>query len=657
MSKLQINPESIPKEQLRIREKCYHPSKAFEKFKNEDIDQSIPDRFEQQVQLYSDRLAVKTEDQSLSYDALNKAANRIAHAILEASGERNVSIGLLFEHGLEMVTAFLGALKAGKICVPLDPSYPATLLGHILHDSQTNLILTNNKNLSFAVKLAQGRCSLLNIDEIGSKIPNNNLDLSIPSDAIYAIFYTSGSTGKSKGVVQNHRNLLYRIMGYTNAIHICKYDRLTGFQPFSFRAVEVQFFGALLNGAAFFPYDLKNKGIEHLADWLISEEITICYAITTSYRHFMATLNGDEDFPNLRLVKVGGETILKRDVEQYKKSLPHNCVFMHNYAPTEAGAARWNMIDKKTQLTSNIVPFGYKVEDTEILLLDDSGFKVGDNQKGEIAIKSRYLSPGYWQNPELTKAKFLPTRDGGDERIYLTGDLGRMQPDGCLIYLGRKDFQVKIRGFRVEVAEIEKALLDLHAVKEAAVIAREEEQSGSYRLIAYLVACRQPFPTVGELQRALRQKLPYYMIPSTFVELEAFPLTPTGKVDRHSLPVPSPVRPELESCFVAPRTPVEKTMAKIWSEILEIEPVGIHDKFIELGGNSLLATRIISRTFDTFKVKVALQSFLGATTIAEMALIITQCWLDSIDKEELFRILSNFEKLTDSDAKNLIKLK
>jgi len=523
----------------------------------------------------------------------------------------------------------------------------------MLQDSRTDIILTNNKNLSFAVELAQGRCAVINTDESESRVPDKNLGLSISPDTLSAIFYTSGSTGQPKGVIQNHRNLLYRIMGYTNAIHICRNDRLTGFQSFSFRAAEVQFFGALLNGASFFPYDLKNEGIEHLADWLISEEITICYAITTSFRHFMATLNGDERFPNLRLVKVGGETILNRDLEQYKKSFHQNCVFMHNYAPTEVGAARWNFINKETRLTRNIVPFGYKVEDTEILLMDESGLEVGVHQIGEIAIKSRYLSPGYWQNPELTEAKFLPAPGGGDERIYLTGDLGRMRPDCCLIYLGRKDFQVKIRGFRVEVAEIEKALLDLQAVKEATVIARKEEQSGSYRLVAYLVASCQPLPTVSELQRALRQNLPYYMIPSTFVELGALPLTPTGKVDRHALPVPGLVRPKLESRFVAPRTPVEKTLAKIWSEILEIESVGIYDKFLELGGNSLLATRIISRTFNTFKVKLSLQSLLATPTIAEMAIIITQCWTEKVDHKELCRILTGFEKLSDSEAKKL----
>jgi amino acid adenylation domain-containing protein len=655
MNTFQVNAASIPEEQLRIREKCYHPSGAFEEFKKEGIDQSILDRFEQQVQLYPHRLAVKTKDQILSYDALNKAANRMAHAILAASGGGNEPIGLLLEHGLPMVTGFLGALKAGKICVPLDPSYPGKTIDHMLQDSQADLILTNNKNLSFAVKLARGKRSVVNTDECESRVPDKNLGLSISPHSLSGIFYTSGSTGPSKGVIQNHRNLLYRIMAYTNAIHICKYDRLTGFQPFSFRAAEVQFFGALLNGAAFFPYDLKNEEPEYLADWLIREEITIYYAITTSFRHFIATLKGNEKFPSLRLVKIGGETVLQRDLEQYKKFLPQNCVFLINYAPTEAGTSRLYFIDKEMHNIHNIMPIGYKVEDTEALLLDKSGLEVGVDQIGEIAIKSRYLSPGYWQSPELTEAKFFLAPGGGDERIYLTGDLGRMQPDGCLIHLGRKDFQVKIRGFRVEVAEIERALLDLYAIKEATVIAREEEQSGSKRLVAYLVPSFQSLPTVSELRRALKQSLPDYMIPSTFVEVDALPVTPTGKVDRHALPEPNLALLRLESLFVAPRGPTEKTLAKIWSEILVIEAVGIHDKFFELGGNSLLAARIISRVLNTFQVKLSLKQLLTAQTIAEMAVLITQSWAEKIDQKELDRMLTDLEKLSDSEAKKLTK--
>ncbi len=237
---------------------------------------------------------------------------------------------------------------------------------------------------------------------------------------------------------------------------------------------------------------------------------------------------------------------------------------------SETGTIRWYFIDKKTQINGNLVPVGYPVEDNEILLLDDAGKEVGINNIGEISVKSRYLSPGYWRRPNLTEATFQPDPAGGSERTYRTGDLGRMLLDGRLVHLGRKDFQIKIRGYRIEAAEIEMALLDIAGIKEAVVVAREDLPSDlsasprtGKRLVAYVVPNRQPVPTVGELRRLLAVTLPDYMIPSAFVTLDALPLAPNGKVDRRGLPAPGRARPELGSIFVVPHTSVEEVLAGI----------------------------------------------------------------------------------------------
>jgi len=286
-------------------------------------------------------------------------------------------------------------------------------------------------------------------------------------------------------------------------------------------------------------------------------------------------------------------------------------------------------------------------------LLDDSGKKPEVDRSGEIAFKSRYLSPGYWRMPELSKAKFLSDPDGGDKRIYLVGDMGRMLPDGCLLHLGRKDFQVKVRGYRVEIAAVEKALLNLENIKEAVVV-DGEDSIGEKRLIAYLVCDTQPAPSASSLRSALFQNLPDYMIPATFVMLDALPLNPYGKVDRKALPQPDNSRPELENPFIPARTPIEQTLTEIWSEVLNLNSVGIHDKFLDLGGNSLLGIRIISRVIRTFQVNLSLKSLFATPTIAKMAVLITENLAEKVERETLDQILTELDNLSNEKAKAAI---
>ena len=258
-----------------------------------------------------------------------------------------------------------------------------------------------------------------------------------------------------------------------------------------------------------------------------------------------------------------------------------------------------------------------------MLLLDDAGKEVGLNTIGKIAVKSRYLSPGCWGRPDITKASFLENTEGGDERIFLTGDLGRLLPDGCLMHLGRKDFRVKIRGFRVEAAEVEMALLDLDNIREAVVLARED-RPGDQRLVAYLVPATEPVPNVSQLRRCLIEKLPDYMIPSNFVILDSLPQLPNGKVNRRGLPAPDRSRPSLETPLKAPRTKIEKKLVMIWEQVLGLDLLGVHDNFFELGGHSLLATQIMSRLRDTFQLELPLRSLFETPTVSALAESIEQ---------------------------------
>jgi len=297
------------------------------------------------------------------------------------------------------------------------------------------------------------------------------------------------------------------------------------------------------------------------------------------------------------------------------------------------------------------LPAGYTTPDTEILLLDDNGYNVSAGEVGEIAIKSRYHAAGYWQREDLTKTRFLPDPEGGDRRVYLTGDLGRRQADGCVEHLGRKDFQVKIRGYTVSMGTIEAALLELEAVKEALVVAREN-QTGNHQLVAYLVPSRQAVPTVTALRRVLAQTLPTYMIPTAFVTLKSLPLTATGKIDRRSLPDPDRSRPELDTLYVSPRSPLEKKVAQIWAEVLSVEEVGIHDNFFDLGGHSVAATRVLSQVIQKFQLELPLRLLFQSPTVAEMAAVIAKHQGMNPGGEELARILTELESLSDEEAKS-----
>lgn len=646
----------LPREQQSIQAKCFHPNGTFVEFKKEEIEQSIPNRFERQVHRYPDRLAVRTRSHELTYDALNRAGNRVARAILAQRGAGEEPVALLFDQGAPVIASILGVLKAGKFYVPLDPSYPQARTAYMLEDSDAHLIVTDTQNLSLAKELAGNGHRVMNFEELDLSLSTENLELSVSPDNLAYMIYTSGSTGQPKGVVQTHRNVLHDIMNYTNAFHICRDDRLITLTAYSFADTARSTNGALLNGASLYPLDVREEGLTHLAAWLIEQEITIYRSVPTTFRHFISTLDGKEQFPKLRLVYMAGEPVYKRDVELYKRHFASDCIFINGMGSTECLTCRWYFINKETAINGNNVPVGYALEDIEILLLDDDGNQVGPNQIGEMVVKSRYLCPGYWRKPNVTQANFLLCPAGGEEQVYHTGDLGLTLADGCLLHMGRKDFQVKIRGHRVEVAEIEAAVLSSGKIKEAIVTLRED-RPGDQRLVAYLVPAERPAPTVATMRRALAEKLPGYMVPSAFAMLDALPLLPNGKVDRRALPTPGSARPDLATPFVAPQTPVEETLAGIWAEVLGLDRVGIHDNFLELGGDSLLATQVISRVISILQVEIALRSLFESPTVADMAMVITQSQMKKAQQKDIERTLAELERLSDDAAKQLFATK
>jgi amino acid adenylation domain-containing protein len=598
-----------------------HPAQTFVPFDNTAIDQSLCARFEQQVASHPNRPAVVSTNWQFSYSELNKVANGIARAVLSHLGESEEPVALLFEEGAFIIAAVLGILKAGKIYVPLDPAFPHERMAYMLENSQARFLLTNTKHLSRAQQVARAGQKILNCDDIDINITAGNLDRPISAEAGAVLFYTSGSTGRPKGVLHNHRNILVETRNYTNDVKICPEDKLSQCHSSSFVNSIRNIYGALLNGATLLPYDLASEGIASLAEWIRLHRITIFHTVPTTFRRLLDTVEPAATFPTVRILRIGGEPINNNDVKRFQRHFSPHCALMHVIGPTETLTIRRFFITRDWRSNDGKVPVGYAVPDKEVVVLDETGRDVGADQIGEIAVKSKYLAVGYWRRPDLTQTAFIPDPRGGDERLYRTGDLGLMRPDGCLIHMGRKDFQLKIHGYRVEVAEVEEALLDVDSI-EAAVVHAQADNTEESRLIAYVVPASDVAPTVSDLRRALAQTLPDFMIPSAFVFLEALPLSPTGKIDRQALPAPNHTRPALNVRYVAPRTRTESDLARIWAEVLELKQVGVHDHFLELGGDSLRATRILSRVTQAFRVELTIQALLEAPTIEQMAELI-----------------------------------
>jgi acyl-coenzyme A synthetase/AMP-(fatty) acid ligase/acyl carrier protein len=408
-------------------------------------------------------------------------------------------------------------------------------------------------------------------------------------------------------------------------------------------------FFALLNGASLLPFDVQRNGINRIPQWLLEEKITFLPISPSLFRNVCENLTGNEKFPNLRLLRVGSETARKTDVELYRKYFSSDCVMFNALNSSEAGVLRFFFINHNTEIAEPEVPAGYPLEDKEILLLDDSGREVGYNTTAEIVVRSRYLSPGYWRNPELTATKFKDDPQGGGSRLYFSGDLGLMLPDGCLVLKGRKDFRVKIRGYGVEIAEVENALCEHSKVKEVVVVARKNDLGEDY-LIAYFTTSDREAVCANELRAFLKSRFPNYMIPSRFILRERLPLTPRGKIDRQALPDPGKSRPEIGTPYVAARTPIEKQLAEIWAEVLSVDRVGIQDDFFDLGGHSLAAAKIIARVIQGFQLELPVTALFDSPTVTDMATVIVANETKRASERDLVRMLNEVEVMSDEEA-------
>ena len=640
----------LPPEQRAIRDKCFHPSGTFVEFPIEEIETSIPERFEKIVRMHPGRFAVEMDDERVTYEALNRAANRLANTILADRDVDNTPIVVILPGGFAQAVAILAVLKAGKMFLLQDPSSTDEERNHVLSDTQARLMITSENIKSAFSGLEQRNLRVIDVDVSNDRNSDQNPRIRVSPDMGAYIKYTSGSTKRAKGVIIPHRTILHGVMSYTNSCHFCSHDRSVQVNGNSIRR---SFFVHLLNGATLCPFDFRSGGIHQLAPWMERHEITIYRSFPGAFRLFVSLLSERERFPKLRIIRLGGEPMYRSDVELFKKHFQSDCVLIHSYASSETGFICSYYLDQSTKIIGHRVPVGYPEKGKELSIVDEQGGELSVDQPGEIVVRSRFISSGYWQHDDESKVNFQASIAQPETKIYHTGDIGQLSADGLLTHLGRKDDRVKIRNFRVDVGEVEATLAEHPEVKLASVIAKEEF-SGDTRLIAYFVPRNKPGPSFGGLREYLGVRLPPYMVPSVCVALDDLPLTGTGKVNRRALPDPGKSRPNLATPLVAPTTEVEGKLAAIWENVLSLDRVGVNDNFFDLGGHSLAATRVVSQVIKQFQLELPLLSLFQSPTVAEMAAVIIEHRGKLLGEEELERLLGELEMMSDEEAQQLV---
>ena len=643
----------LPPEQEAIRAKCFHPSGSFVEFPIRELETSIPERFAKIATMFPHHIAVKTSEKLITYDELNKAANKLAQMIISKQGWKQQPVVLLFDDVIQSLTAILGVLKAGNCYVPVDSSLPIDRINFIVENSSSKLLITDRAKFYVSDKLIEGNAEIVVMEGLESDGPAENPPIKVlPSDRA-SIIYTSGSTGQPKGVVQNHRGILHWVMVYNNLFHLCPDDRMTFLHSFSAASGIHHMFGSILLGAQLCPLDVRFLTGRQLADWLIREEITVYHSFPMIFRQMIRDLTNGEVIPRLRIINLSAAPMSVDDLELYKKHFEPTCILAHMLGATEAGFICAYLMNHQTTIPQPPVPVGFALPGKQVMIISEDRGKSDSNEIGEIAVSSRYLAEGYWGQPEIEKAKFLKDPSNNRHRIYMTGDLGRISPMVGLLHFGRKDFRIKVRGYGVDTLEIENVLTSHPAIREAIVVPCSDEER-DMKLIAYYVPTLMPGPLVDDLRSFVKARLPEYTVPTVFVALKSFPLNPNGKLDRTALPKPDGRRPVLSTAYSGPQNNTEKQLVELWEQVLNVHPIGIHDNFFDLGGHSLAATRVVSRVVKQFQLEIPLQSLFKSPTIAEMGAVITAHQGKALDEQGLAAMLDELESLSDEDAEQLL---
>ncbi|MFF2482377.1 amino acid adenylation domain-containing protein [Paenibacillus sp. NPDC058071] len=585
-----------------------------------------------------DSCCLEYGDLRISYREVNEQSNQLARFLQRHGAGPETLIGIYQPRSPEMIISILAVLKSGAAYVPLSTALPEERLAYIAQEANFKIILSDSsyeqKIATILYKQDGSSVKLWTMDQIRSEIeslPAGELAVQIaPHDLAY-IIYTSGSTGKPKGVMIEHRGIPNLIHEQIGKFRLNSGDRVLQYASASFDASVSEIFTCLVAGATLVL--LPDEGLyigDKLYQVLKDKQISVVTLVPS-------VLNGlpQEELPDLKTVVTAGEACTRKLIQYWAPKLN----FLNAYGPTESTVCA---TIHECDADDEIISLGAPLQGTAVYLLNEQLEPVGTGKTGELYLSSVGLARGYLNKPELTASRFIknPFNDGFNERLYRTGDLCLKTDSGDFQWAGRADLQVKVSGIRIELEEIEHALRE-HAEIEEAVVTYHSE--GSY-IAAYLKS-NTPFkPSIRQVRDYLLTKFPPYMIPTRFLFVDDFAVMNSGKIDRNALPAIEIARRVTETVYAAPTSYMEKELAQIWSEVLKIDQVGLHDNFYELGGQSLMATQIVSRIRSVLGMEIPLQIiFSSEPTIEQTALAIEQYQLEQIDSSELELLLAELD--------------
>ncbi|MEH2381698.1 MAG: amino acid adenylation domain-containing protein [Nostoc sp.] len=598
-------------------------------------DKCIHQLFEEQVERTPLAVAVVFENQQLTYQQLNQRANQLAHHLQTLGVGPEVLVGICVERSIEMVVGLLGILKAGGAYVPLDPNYPQERLSYMLADSQLPILLTQQHLLK---QLPEHQTQIISLDEDWQNFADYSQDnpcTQVKSDNLAYIIYTSGSTGKPKGTMILHSGMVNYLSWCTKAYNVADGEGSTVNSSISFDATITSLFSPLLVGLIVVLLPEKGE-IEALKAALCSGTKFSLVKITPAHLKILSHLFASEQVNiQTQAFIIGGEALSEKVTSFWQKHAPATRL-INEYGPTETVVGCCIYEVGKQSLRGGDIPIGRPISNTQIYILDSHLQPVPIGVAGELYIGGDGLARGYLNRPELTQEKFIPNpfndskfksdalslSKGQNSKLYKTGDLARYLPDAKIEFLGRIDQQVKVRGFRIELGEIE-AVLNTHPQIQQAVVIATEDIPDKNGLVAYFVSSDESL-TTNQIREFLKQKLPEYMVPNAFVTLDTLPLTPNGKIDRKALPAPDGEITRSTEAYVKPQTELERMIATVWQNVLQVEEVGLYDNFFDLGGHSLLLIKVHSQLREIFNQDVSILEMFKYPTVSSFAQYLNQ---------------------------------
>jgi amino acid adenylation domain-containing protein len=610
---------------------------------------------EQQAACAPDRIALASTGETLTYAELNERANQVADSLRACGIRAETRVALCLERSPELIVGILAILKAGGAYVPIRPDLPAQRAEFMLRAADARVLLTQRR---LTANLPSHTAPVICLDAAGEGRPGiaEEIEEDLSSEAtagnLAYVIYTSGSTGHPKGVMVEHSSLWHstcaRLAYYQEPVA----SFLLASPAYFDSSVAGIFWTLACGGTLVLPPEDHLQDLSKFIDLLDEQRVSHLLCLPSLYQLILNEA-APARLKNLKVVIVAGESCPASLVAQHQRALPDTALY-NEYGPTEGTV--WSTVQRCDALPlESTVPIGRPIANVRVYLLDVYMQPVPVGVVGELYLSGPGLARGYINRPDLTADSFRPDpfSSVAGARLYRTGDLARYRPDGHLLFVGRADEQVKLRGYRIELGEIEAALRQLPQVKEAAV-ALHADQSSAPRLVAYIVPESEATLARADIRQELQQQLPDYMAPAVFVALERLPLTATGKLDRRALPSPGQREMIGASAFSAPRTATEQALAEIWAQVLGRSPISRHDNFFDLGGHSLLATQVSSRLREVFQVEIPLHKLFGSPTVAELAEVIEQAHFELLQSQDLERLVSELEALSDDDAEALL---